>query len=193
MGKRIVIISFLVCLAIAIYQYMFRSETPLREIANLATKRAPVSLEDFVIYRFDKQRQTAKLTARLGQIFEPNRVELAGEIRSQRVRGQDIEFLSAESAIGTFDQEDLLTFSTREPATLRRAEFSSFVEVGVQGYLLSTDYAEFKGKQQLIESSRPVRLEGKKRIVTGDNGFRYNLTSQAIEMNGPIEGSALLD
>ena len=103
-------------------------------------------------------------------------MELNGEVKGWRLTDQGPETLGAESVIGFFKAKSLSKMINR--AELERAEIAGFVEVGVRGHLVSTDYAEYERKADVVSSERPVRVEGKNRVFTGDDGFVYDIEAR---------------
>ena len=53
---------------------------------------------------------------------------------------------------------------------------------------MTTDYAEYQAKEEVVVSKRPVRVEGVGRVFTGEDGFVYDLSSQTLEILGHVEG-----
>jgi LPS export ABC transporter protein LptC len=193
MGKKLVIVGFLICCALAAYVFASREKKSLRDNLKKSDEREPrVVMEDFVMYRYAGDRLVGKLAARLGHFYEPNLIELDGEIRGERLTPEGIETAGAESATAYFKATSL-TAMMREKTELDRAEFTGFVEVGVKEHLLTTDYAEYLNDQRLIRSLRPVRVEGPGRIFSGDEGFTYSLVSQVLEMQGSVKGVVTLN
>jgi LPS export ABC transporter protein LptC len=192
MGKKLVIAGFVASLALALYVYLTREHKRLRDALDKRSAKEPrVVMEDFTIYRYRGPVLTGKLTARLGHFYEPNVVELDGEIRGERLTKNGVEMIGAESATGYFNATSLTKMMG--DTQLDRAELTGFVEVGVKGHLLTTDYAEYINKKQLVRSPRPVQVEGPGRRFSGEDGFTYSLADETLTMTGPVSGVVLLD
>lgn len=193
MGKKLIMIGFLASLGLALYVFLSRETKSLREnIGQGSAKEPRVVMEDFVVYRYSGDVLTGKLTARLGHFYEPNIVELDGEIRGERQTNDGVETIGAESATGYFKATNLTTM-LHQKTELDRAELTGFVEVGVKDHLLTTDYAEYINAEKLVRSLRPVRVEGPNRVFSGEDGFTYRLKTQALEMQGTVKGVVTLD
>lgn len=150
-------------------------------------------MEEFSLYRYQDDRIKARVMAKLGFFYEPNLLELDGEIRGERVTSDGtIETVNAETAMALFSAKTLGAMLGQK-AQLERADLTGFVEVGVKRHLLSTDYAEFISKDQTVRSSRPVRVEGPGRVFTGEDGFLYRLTDETLDMPGQVKGVIKLD
>lgn len=193
MGRKLVIIGFLLCLTLAVFVFLSRETKSLRENLGQASVKEPrIAMEDFVVYRYENDRLTGKLTARLGHFYEPNLVELDGEIRGERLTNEGMETVGAETATGYFKATNL-TAMMQQKTELDRAELTGFVEVGIKEHLLTTDYAEYLNDDRMIRSLRPVRVEGPNRVFSGDEGFTYSLDTQDLEMQGSVKGVVSID
>jgi LPS export ABC transporter protein LptC len=195
LGKRLVIVGFLLCLAVAVYVYATRETRSLREnMGQQDTTKAPrVELEDFVFYRYDADELTSKASARLGHFFEPNIAELDGDVHGERQRDDgSIETIGAESAIAYFEATKLTSMLTQK-TKLQRVELSGFVEATTQGHLLTTDYAEYIDETETVRSRRPVRVEGPNRVFSGDEGFTYSVPEASLTMLGTVKGVLTFD
>ena len=192
MGKKITITAFLLCLALAVGVYLTREQKVLRQSLQDDGDRDPrIVLEDFVVYRYAGDALKARIMARLGHFYEPNVVELDGEIRAERLTDDGHETLGAESATAYFNATSLSRMMS--DAQLDRAELAGFVEVGIKDHLLTTDYAEYINATKMVRSVRPVRVEGLRRVFTGEDGFTYDLATQMLEMFGTVKGVMTVD
>lgn len=192
MAKNLVILGFLVSFAVALWTYASRDTRSLRD--NLASKHKDprVIMEDFFVFRYRDGKLNSRVTAKLGLFFEPNILEIEGEIRAERYNRLLLETLAAESARATFDAKTLGVMMSQK-VNLDRAELSGFVEVGVKNHLLSTDHAEYSNHDQIVRSSRPVRVDGPGRVFMGEEGFIYSLATETLEMPGVVKGEIKLD
>lgn len=160
----------------------------LRDNIDLGgTREAQVILEDFVAYKYEGARLDAKLSGKLANFYEPNVVEIDGDVRGERATIEGKEFFSAETASAFFKAESL-TGLMETTVELDRAEVSGFVEFGFKGHSLTTDYAELLSDRQQIRSNRPVRVEGPDRMFAGDEGFTYDLKRESLYMPGRVKG-----
>jgi LPS export ABC transporter protein LptC len=192
LGKKLVIVGFLACSLLAAWVFWNREVKSLRETLNKDVREPRVVLEDFVAIRYEGGTQVGRLTARLGHFFDPNVMELDGEVKAVRLRADGNETLSTESATAYFRAASV-TAMMDQKTELDRAELTGFVEVGMRDHLLSTDYAEYRQKDQTVRSSRPVRVEGPARVFSGEEGFTYDVAKQALSMPGPIKGVIAVD
>ena len=192
MGKKLVIIAFLLTSVLAVVVYLTHERKSLRENLEKKDSREPrLVVEDFTFYRYEGSALKSRLSARLGHFYEPNVLELDGEIKGERLLNGERQTVNAESATGYFKAATLTKMMS--DTELDRAELTGFVEVGVKDHLLSTDYAEYLTTGSLVRSLRPVRVEGPGRVFTGDDGFNYNLQSEALEMLGQVRGMFVPD
>ena len=195
MGKKLVIIAFLTCIGFASYAFFTRDTQRLSDSINTkgSAKEPRAVLEDFVLYRYEHDVLKSRLSARLGHFYEPNVVELDGEIHGDRLTDTgEKESLGAESATAYF-KAATLSKMLDQSTELDRAELTGFVEVGVKEHILTTDYAEYLNSEKLVRSGRPVRVEGPGRVFMGDAGFTYSLEDEVLKMQGPIKGMVTLE
>jgi len=194
LGKKLVIGGFLLCLALGLYVFFTRDTKSLKENMSKGSIKDPrARLEEFVVYRYEDDLLKGKLTARVGEFYEPNVFELDGEIRGERLTPEgERETLAAESATAYFKSTSL-TKMMDQAGELDRAELTGFVEVGVKEHLLTTDYAEYVNSEKVVRSVRPVRVEGPGRVFVGEEGFTYDLVNQVLKMMGQIKGEVLVE
>lgn len=193
MAKRLVIIGFLICFGLACWTYWSRDKKSLRENLSARLREPRIVMDEFSLYRYQGQKIKARVMAKFGYFYEPNLVELDGEIRGERLNiDGTVETVNAETATALFSAKTLGSMLGQK-VELERADLTSFVEVGVKNHLMSTDFAEFIGKDQTVRSTRPVRVEGPGRVFTGEEGFVYRLNDETLDMTGQVKGVVKLD
>lgn len=184
MGKRILTYSFLIGLVLALMFLVFHENTSIRETMDrVREKEARITIDNFVIYRFKDMALESKLSARIGKLFEPNRIELYGDIKGEQHKGQTKEVVSAESAVSLFDTEGMMSLFSKVQPKMIKSELSGLVEVETRDHLLLTDYAVYFGETQMFESRHPVRVDGPDRVLQGEKGFKYNLENKELELH----------
>jgi hypothetical protein len=192
LGKRLIIVGFLLCFGIAIYVFWQRDSTTLRRAIGKGSKREPrMVMEEFTVYRYIGAQLEAQMSARLGQLFEPNVVDLDGEIRAEKYRRGETETVGAETATILFGARSISQMLDGSP--LVKAEMNGFIEVGVKEHLLSTDAAVYTASDNTLMSSRPVRVDGMNRVFTSEDGFIYNIAEEKLVMRGLVKGVFALD
>ena len=98
MAKKLTILAFLLSLGLAAFVYFSREKKSLRENLSKRSQREPrLVLENFTFYKYTGDALTGRIGARLGHFYEPNVVELDGEIKGERLNGGGRETVSAES------------------------------------------------------------------------------------------------
>ena len=192
MGKKLVIVIFILCFGLALSVYLSREKKSLRDnLSNKGQREPRLVFEDFTFYRYLGDSLTGRLSARLGHFYEPNVVEFDGEIKGERLTKDGRQTVSAESATAYFKAATLTKLMAE--TDLERAELTGFVEVGLREHTLSTDYAEYLAADNLVRSLRPVRVQGPNRLFTGDEGFTYGLEDETLQMYGTVKGQFLLN
>lgn len=191
MGKRLIIIGFIICIGLAIYAYSKRDKGSLRQSIDTGSKREPrLVLEEFTVYRYrNGDELEGQLSARLGQVFEPNIVELDGEIRGEKRKNGEAQTFEAETATMFFDAKSLNKMM--EGTQLVKADLNGFIEVGLKDHLLSTDYALYTAATDVLSSKRPVRVDGHNQVLTAEDGFVYSITKETLSLLGLVKGTFL--
>ena len=187
MGKKLIIISFILSLVYAVNVYMTRQRTSIREKSEAETLKEPrLIFEDFTLYRYSDDVMESKMGAKLAELYEPNRLELDGDVFAQKLGLPERQALNSESATILFNSKGLTGMT--EGAKLVSAEVSGFVEVNFKEHVITTDYAKFVAKDNIIKSSRPVRVDGAGRVFATEDGFNYNLTKESLNLIGLVKG-----
>jgi LPS export ABC transporter protein LptC len=194
MGKKILTFSLFACFALAFYVYATRETKSLKEnIAKASTQEPRIVMEDFVLHRYQGNRLIASLSAKLGNFYEPNLLELEGDVKGLKLGENGLrESVSAESAMVYLKATSLASL-LRQQTEIDRIELTGFVEVGLKEHFLTTDYAEYVNADRSVRSLRPVRVEGLGRVFTGEEGFTYSLVSETLEMQGQVKGVVQID
>lgn len=183
----------MLCLGLAMFVFLTKESKSLRDNIDLGgAKEAQVILEDFVVYKYDGARLDAKLSGKLANFYEPNLVEIDGDIKGERATIGDREFFSAETASAYFKAGSLSGLMEKS-LELDRAEISGFVEVGLKNHILTTDFAEFLNDRQTIRSNRPVKVEGEGKMFAGEDGFTYDLEQSSLYMPGKVKGAVEIE
>ena len=162
MGKKLVIIGFVLSLVLAVYIFATHETRSLKESINKASAREPRAvLEDFVAYRYEGDTLKARLNAHLAEFFEPNVVVLEGEVSGERrTEGGEREEIGAESASAYFKPSSLTKMLDPTQANeLERAELTGFVEVVIAPMFTKEALEVFSTKKNV----RLLQVEGVER------------------------------
>lgn len=188
MGKPVVITLTLLVFAAALLVLFTREEDPLSERLKANPARYPrIVLEDFTMFQSKNAELRATVTGRIANVFDPNVIEISGDVRGTRVlpRGQE-ETVSGESATAWFDTPSLTALLGTPKLT--RAEMRGFVEIVARQHMITADHVAFDAVANRVHTTVPVKVEGPAREFTGENGFAYDVASEKVEFPGKVRG-----
>ncbi len=186
MGRLVIIAVFSLCFVLSIWVFLNREEKPIKEKIKKSLTRQSLVVDEFTSYRFNDAELVGSVSAKMGQFVEPNSLELKGDFRAQRLINGKYESLRSERATAFFDTDSLGKMMSG--TDLVRSELKEKVVVDYKRHILKTDYAEYFANRDTIVSERPVRIDGPKRWMTGDQGFQIDLTNENLEVFGLIKG-----
>jgi hypothetical protein len=187
MLKKLIIFGFIIFVVVAIRSYVVSDRTQRQRDAESQGARIPrVVLEDFVLYRYTSAVLTSRVSAKLGNVFEPNVVELYGDVEGSRNREDHVERMGAEFAKATFASESLEQL-TQKPS-LDKVEMSDFVRFYLRDEVLETSHAEFHQATSQVTSNTLVQIRGPGRNLSGDKGFVYDMSKDEIDLLGVVKG-----
>ena len=191
MAKNFTIVTFIISFFLAVYVYFTRQPQTLRENLTPESEHQPrIIMTDLKLYRYLEGVPKTYLAARQGFIFDPNIIELNGEVKGYRdTKDSGYQTMGAETARILLKAESL--GSVFKQSEVERIELTSFVDVGVRDHLLTTDYAEYVADKNIVYSPRPVRVEGLGRSFSGADGFVYSLQEESLVMAGLVKGKML--
>jgi len=188
MGKVAIVVGFFLCIGLAGYAFVNRKATSPRDLAEGAPTVVPrMMIQGLTAKRYDGNRLDAELTAAVGELFEPNLVKLHGNVRAFRYRGPQKQAVVAERVYALMNAKSFAEMFGGPD--LVRAELHDKVRASFSDAMLVTSFAEYTAADELLSSTREVRWESRNRWFTGDQGFRYDLSSENIEIFGAIKGA----
>jgi len=187
MAKLTVSLIFLGFIIAAIVAF-FLKEDPLsdRELREKDKQTPRAVIEDFDVYRYSDAQLTGRMSGRIAKVFEPNIIEMNGNLVGIRYVENDKDTLRCNQATATFQSENLSQMMRSPP--LHRVELRELVEVAFNDLTMMTDRAEYLEKTKTISSRSPVHIEGTRREMDGNNGFDYNVESQTFKVHGDVKG-----
>lgn len=188
MGKHLIIGSFLLCLGLAVWQFIARDTRTLRENIEQAPshKRPRIILEQFHLRQYLGKQQVSDLQAIYADFSAPNKANVSGDISGWQLRDNERESLRAQSLVAYFDSRNLTDLI--DAGQLRSASLRGFVAFSFRGHTLYTDEANYDPVSKRISGEDPVRVVGPKRWMQGENGFMVKMDEQSLEMFGQVKG-----
>lgn len=186
MGRNIIVAAFLATFLVSLFLFFSRDDSSLRDQVDARSKQPVVTLEDFIVFRYDGHQLKGTLSGRLANFLEPNIIELYGNVQGKKLQGDQQNFASAESGTVFLSASGISQFL--KDSTVRRATLENDVRIGVNQSVLNTEYAEFLAPNEKIQSDRPVLIYNSSGRFKGNTGFEYSLKSEDLVIFGPIEG-----
>ncbi len=187
MGKLIVIIGVVASFFTAAIIFFARNTESLRENMRRNSAQEPrLVLEEFTILRYENFHLTSALSAETGLFFEPNHVELSGNIVAERMNKGISETISSDKADAYFETTSISNLAAS--SKLSRAEVEDNVVLKVRDHAMYTEKADYIENRRTLSSKRPVRIVGSNRLFEGDDGFTYHVDKEILGMTGLITG-----
>lgn len=191
MGKNVLAVIFLSISTYAVYVFMQKDSSRLKDQITSSEREPRVILEDFTMYRYRGHQVLSTITGRLGHFIEPNSVEMYGNLRGLRYDTENREYFSAESATVYFKASGMLQLM--KGSEVERAEVDNNVRVGSSRNLIETDYVQYRAEKQTLRSDVPVVFTSPRSTLSGQSGFEYDILTEAAKLYGPMEGTLQSD
>ena len=187
MFKNILIVSFVLISAGAIFFFfVIGMERDLDKVVG-SHQQPLIALRDFVIYRYDDDEMKWTISANMANFLDPNVVQIIGEVNGIRQTDDGgKESLDADSAIAYLRANSFSEFI--QNARINKVEIDNDVKIVVKDYTITTDYAEYHDKAQMIQSEFPVNIVQQDNFFEGDSGFEYKIKDDALKVKGPLKG-----
>lgn len=186
MGRHILVVAFLVTSVIAVVLFLARDDGSLRDQVDSRSKQPVITLEEYTMFRYEGHELRATLSGKLATFFEPNVVEMYGNVTARKHAGEKKEYASAESAAAYFASSGVTQFM--KDSKIERAQLENDVKIGIGDNILSTEFAEYLAALEVLRSDRPVLMHGPTGRFKGGNGFAYSLSTEEMTVFGPLEG-----
>ena len=188
MGKSLVVFGFLITLLVAAVVFLTRgTETPQDLLAN--DRRDPrIILDDFSFYRYSGPTLISNFSAKLGHFFEPNIIEVYAAVRGVRYNDNQVETLRCEAGSAILAANSMNELFRQKDVGIVRSEIEEQVRIGIGENIVRTDYAQYLANEDLVFSREPVEVDGPNRKFYGDKGFRYQIKSETLEVQGNVRG-----
>ena len=187
MGKNIITAIFVIISVLALFVFLNRDDTTLRDQVSGQEKQPRIILEEFTLYRYKKHEVQSTLTGRIAHFMEPNILEIYGDIRGLRHNSPKREHFAAESASVYFMSNGVVQLM--KDSEIKRCEVENNVRVGSGDNVILTQYAQFLGKENILHSDVPVKFTGPGSQFNGKGGFHYDVASENLDLMGPIKGT----
>lgn len=187
MGRKLAAIMLILCFGAAAGVFFTRERKVLRDSIDTKAHDHRVIIQGFTTLNYEDGALVSKLSAKKGRYIEPNMMDLEGDVKGERYSDTSKETMRSDQATVYLRTTSLSNLMSQE-AELDRAELTGFVQVGFKDHILSTDYAEYIQRENVIRSSKPVQVNGPLRYFESESGFAYSLTTEMLEMTGRVKG-----
>ncbi len=191
MGKQILVGIFILLFGSALYVFSKRDKSQSKIALPVKEHSPRITVEDFVIYKYEDHRVISSLSGKLGSFYDPNTLEILGDVKGMEHNKQKNKEFSSESLTLHFVSKGLSVL-TRDNR-IDFAEIENQVRLGYDGITIFTDYAKYLNDEKRLASSLPVRIQGPKFDVMGTKGFEFLGTTNDLKVFGPMEGKLSAD
>lgn len=171
---------------------MTREKKALREAIAKKVNDHRVIIQGFTTLNYEDGTLVAKISAKKAHYIEPNIMDLEGDVQAEKYSEATKETMRSNQATVYLRTTSLSNLMSQE-AELDRAELTGFVQVGFKDHILTTDYAEYIQRENVVRSSKPVQVNGPRRYFEGEGGFIYSLTTEMLEIKGRVKGVTTVD
>jgi hypothetical protein len=120
------------------------------------------------------------------RLKEPNQIILSNGVEAIRFRGEGKEIVRSLAAAAHFKAKNVNELL--QAAKLQSAEARDRVQISVNNLELQSEFVEFSGDTQALNSKMPVLLLGRGKKITGSDGFYLDVDRQEMELFGDING-----
>ncbi|MFW7378322.1 MAG: hypothetical protein ACOH5I_05915 [Oligoflexus sp.] len=187
MGKYLLVASFLLTLALAVYVFLSRDDRSLREQVVQQAGRPRLTMEEFTVYRYRDHRVLSTLSAKMGQFLEPNILEIYGDIRGMRHDSEKREFVNAEGSSTQFRSRGVIQLM-KEPDIIK-TELENDVQFGFDETMVFTQFTEYLAEPGVLRSDVPVLVRSPQGFMHSQTGFNYDIEEELMELYGPLQGT----
>ena len=193
MNKTIVTVCFVVLTISSMLYFKFKGlSNKLKEHTVLENSEPRIVLEDFGIYNYEGAEINSFFSAKLANFVEPNRIEMFTSVRVMRYSDGEEQSLRSGAAFVVLDTKDITSvLKTSQRVNITKIDFESDVRVVYGEDILKTDTATYYYADTTLSSTSPMVIEGRNRIVSSDNGFRYNLNSGILSISNFVKGTVV--
>lgn len=193
MNTRILaIVSVLVFFGLAGYAVLFVKKRSL-SLSDLkgttqSEREARGKLSHIEVYRYTEGLLTGWGEANEAKLFDPNEIEVKGDLKAFQRRDQREEKMKAEEAKVFFIADQIASIVSGE-APLHYIEFRNDIRTSLDTSTVYTEEADYFHRSRSLSSQAPVRIESADRLLRADRGFEYQLDSERLRMFGNVSGS----
>ena len=188
MGKKILVVIFILVTMTSVYTFFSRERTSLREQVPEAEKNPRIVLKDFTMYRYQGARVEATVSGQNAFFFEPNILEMYGNlngVRTSQEKGKR-EFVRAQASVTLFESRGIVQMT--QSSDIEKSSLENDVAVGFDEKTIFTQHAEYTSKPQRLYSDLPVELRSRDGNLKSETGFEYLVEEKLLQLHGPIRG-----
>ncbi len=188
MTKILVSVGFTLVFLVSLWTFFTGSHDSVRNILDDVNREPRIIVDDFLLYRYRGHKVVGTFSAKLGHFVEPNTVEFYASVRGEREKDSIKESLSCEAGIAVFEAERMSDIINSDETKLLYAEVEDQVQVESDNHIIRTEFAHFDAQQKILSSNEPVQIDGPKRVLVGEKGFRYFTEKKSLTMTGKVRG-----
>lgn len=186
MPRLIIAIIFVCAFVVSAGFYLFGEREHPAEKVKGGEETPRIAMTTMHQWRYRGTVPHTHLSAGRAEFYEPNVVKMFDGVTLVRgARGKEIHVrtAAAEARLSAQKLEDVFG-----DTKVTLVESLGPVTVEARDSVLVAESAQFLPEDSIMQSEAPFKLSGPGRLLSGKQGFRYDLSKEKISVPGPVEG-----
>ena len=189
MGKISIFIAFGIIFGGGVYIFITKSSTSRdrHELVNKSGESTPrMYVQGIRIRKYSINEVLSEFSAREAEFWEPNRIEIRGDLRGMRVKEGFREEIQGNSGEAILEADTL--HDVFKKSEIRSVAITGDVKLTSRNHTLMTDTANYNAADNILSSDEKVTVLGHNRLMIGEQGFRYDLNKETLQIIGKVSG-----
>jgi LPS export ABC transporter protein LptC len=152
------------------------------------SRHARIELDQMTAVKYRESTPVQNLKADLVQFFEPNLIELFGNIDIKRFKSSGTESAKSQIAKAELNSRSTADLFTRTDSQLEKATIERQISLKIGEYTLQSELVHYSAQAGDVYSKEKVKVVGVDRSMEGIGGFKYNMNKGDLTLSGPVRG-----
>lgn len=190
--KSLGVALFFILIFCGFIYYIIRGQSNQDNLElDMGTRHARIELDQMSAIKYTGSTPTQNIRADLVQFFEPNLIELFGNIDMKRFKSTKVETARSQIAKAELTSSSTKDLFTRSDNQLKHATLERQITLQIEEYKLESELVHYLAKSGDIYSKEKVKVAGVDRSMEGNGGFRYNMNKGDLTLLGPVRGRVI--
>ena len=187
MGKKIASLIFISLFGLALYIFYSKDDKDLREsVKAIPTSIPRVTLKGFRIYKYQSADLESFASGQLAYFIEPDILEVYGKVSVSDYSDGKEKKAKGDTLTAYFDSSGLIDLAKK--STIKKAILENHVELTNRETKIYTNIVSYSKNKDSLSSDREVSVDSSQGKLYGENGFRYKISDEFLELIGPVNG-----